>query len=48
MIAFVLVGGVEGIAEVNEECIAVPLQVVFDKGIGELCTVEKIGHRHAN
>ena len=42
----VLRGCVEGIAEVHEECIAAPPEMVFDIRVREPCTVEEIGRRY--
>ena len=41
-------GSVEGIAEVHEECIAVPPEVVLDIRIGEPCAMEEICHHYLN
>ena len=38
-----LQGCVEGIAEEQEECIAVPSELVFYGRVGEPCTVKEVG-----
>ena len=40
-------GSVESIAEVHEECVTAPLEVILDIGVREPCMVEELSCRNS-